>query len=77
MKFFVVRVKFLKDGTLKKSELMEYDSKVRAVAKFHSNVGTDMDDDSLAGGMCVVLNEHGGSEEKVYWTAEEETNEQE
>lgn len=71
MNYYVIRVKYLKDGTVKKSELMSYDTRTQAVAKFHSNLGTDMADSTLAGGMCVVINAHGGTEEKAYWTAEE------
>ena len=67
MNYYVVRVKLLLDGTTKKSELMEYDTRQEAVAKFHSNLGTDMADDTLAGSMCVVLNGHGGTEIKDFW----------
>ena len=71
MNYYVIRVKYLKDGTIKKSELMDYPTRTQAVAKFHSNLGTDMADTTLAGGMCVVLNAHGGREEYSYWTAED------
>lgn len=65
--FFVTRVKFLKDGTIKKSELMSYDTLNQAVAKFHSNLGTDMEDSTLKGSMCTVTNSHGGQEKTEYW----------
>lgn len=65
--FFVTRVKFLKDGTTKKSELMEYATRNEAVAKFHTNLGTDMADATLKGSMCTVINSHGGQECKEYW----------
>ena len=68
--YYVVRVKRLKDGTEKKSELMSYETRQEALAKFHTNMGTDMVDDTLIGSMCVVLNEHGGTEIKDYWQGE-------
>lgn len=58
-RFFVIRVKWLKDGTIKKSEVMDYDSRIRALAKFHTNIGTDMSDDTLCGSMCAVINNSG------------------
>lgn len=48
MKYYVVRVKKLKNGVYKKSELMDYDTERQALAKFYTNVGTDMNDDTLA-----------------------------
>ena len=65
--YYVVRVKYLKDGTEKRSELMSYDTKQAAVAKFHSNLATDMADDTLKGSMCTVINYQGGQVEKEYW----------
>lgn len=70
--YYVARVKYLKDGTEKKSELMSYQTKNEALSKFHSNLGNDMVDDTLQGSMCVVLNEHGGTEEQGYWEIPQE-----
>lgn len=67
MSYYVVRVKYLKDGTEKRSELMAYDTLQAAESKFYTNIGTDMNDDTLSGSMCVVLNGHGGTEDKKYW----------
>lgn len=58
-KYYVMRVKYLKDGTIKKSEVMEYDSRQAAIAKFHSNMGTDMVDETLSGSMCTVIDQYG------------------
>lgn len=65
--FFVTRVKYLKNGEVKKSELMSYDTLNQALAKFHTNLGTDMVDESLKGSMCTVINSHGGQEAREYW----------
>ena len=65
--YYVIRVKYLKDGTEKRSELMAYETKQQALSKFHTNMGTDMADETLNGSMCVVLNNHGGTEESDYW----------
>lgn len=58
MKYFVVRVKFLKDGTIKKNEVMDFDTEIQAIAKLHSNLATDMADGTLKGSACMVLNEN-------------------
>lgn len=73
MKYYVMRVKHLKDGTTKKSEVMEYDSRERAIAKFHSNLGADMADETLQGSMCAVINGMGGMEKTEYWESVAET----
>lgn len=70
--FYVVRVKYLLDGTEKRSELMAYETQQEAVAKFHNNLGADMSDDTLKGSMCVVLNAHGGTVDKEYWEIPDE-----
>ena len=73
MKFYVVRVKKQKNGVYKKSELMDYDSQQQALAKFYTNIGTDMNDDTLQGSMCAVLNERGTTiVPSVFWEREEE-----
>jgi hypothetical protein len=75
--FYVVRVKWLKDGTIKKSELMSYEKKEQAIAKYHSNMATDMVDETLSGSMCTVLDALGGCVLNDYWgsmTVNEEEN---
>lgn len=69
--YFVARVKELKDGTLKKSELMDYDNKQKAVSKLYTNIGTDMDDNTLQGSMCTVLSNQGDEVKRDYWQIEE------
>lgn len=66
-KYFVVRVKWLKDGTIKKSELMSYQTREQAIAKYHSNMSIDMTDDTLSGSMCTVLDQLGGIILSDYW----------
>ena len=65
--YFVTRVKYLLNGDIKKSELMSYGTRNEALAKFHTNLGTDMEDPELKGSMCTVINSHGGQECKEYW----------
>jgi hypothetical protein len=69
--YYVVRVKYLKDGTEKRSELMAYDTKQEALSKFHTNMGTDMADESLAGSFCSVLNNMGFLVTSDNWHIEE------
>ena len=66
-KFYVVRVKWLKDGTIKKSELMSYQTRQEAIAKYHSNMAQDMADDLLSGSMCTVLDQLGGCILNDHW----------
>ena len=66
-KYYVMRIKYLKDGTIKKSEVMEYDTEQDALAKFHTNLGTDMVDDTLSGSMCTVINQYGAQITTSYW----------
>jgi len=69
--YYVVRVKYLNDGTEKRSELMAYESKQQALSKFHTNMGTDMGDPTLRGSMCTVLNEIAGQEASGSWSVDE------
>ena len=71
MEYYVMRVKYLKDGTVKKSEVMSYATKQEALAKYHTNMGTDMVDDTLKGSMCTVINGMGGQEIADYWSEPE------
>jgi len=72
MNYYVMRIKYQKDGTVKKSEVMEYTSKKQAEAKFHANLAADMGDDTLEGSMCTVINGMGGQEFVEYWSDEME-----
>lgn len=66
-RFYVERVKYLKDGTIKKSEQMDYGTQKEAETKFYKNVGDDMSDDTLCGSLNVILNSIGGQVEKKFW----------
>lgn len=66
-KYFVVRVRFLAEGGIKKSELMSYQTYEQAVSKFHSNLAQDMVDDTLTGSMCSVLNIDGTLVKQDFW----------
>jgi len=65
--FFVVRVRFLKEGGIKKSELMSYLTQDQAVSKFHSNLAVDMVDPTLTGSMCSVLGIDGNCIKQDCW----------
>lgn len=67
MNYYVMRIKYQKDGQIKKSEVMDYDTKSAAIAKFHTNLGTDMADIDLQGSMCTVINGMGGQEVSEFW----------
>ena len=72
MRYYVLRVKYQKDGTEKRSETMAYDDAISAEAKFHSNLATDMADDTLAGSLCSVVNEYGNLEWTRRWNVPDE-----
>lgn len=66
-RFFVERVKYLKDGTIKKSEQMEYATEKAAEKKFFKNVSDDMDDETINASFNVILNSIGALIEKKFW----------
>ena len=59
MKYYVIRVRIFNDGTEKKSEIMDYDERLRAIGKFHNNLGADMLDINIRSAMCCVINSRG------------------
>lgn len=67
MEFYVFRVRYLTNGTTKKSEIMTYDTLRQAEAKCYSNLGTDMADDTLSGGVCMVVASNGNIPDKIVW----------
>ena len=66
-RFYVIRIRFLKDGSIKKSEVMDYDTFRQAETKFHNNLATDMADDTLQGSTCMVINAYGGTMKVENW----------
>ena len=69
-KFYVVRVKYLPNGEEKKSELMDYPTQLEAESKFYKNIGTDMEDTTLLGSMCMVVDKFGNEIQSRYWSRE-------
>lgn len=67
MEFYVFRIRYQLDGTTKKSEIMTYDTLRAAEAKCHSNLGADMADATLSGGICMVISEEGLVILKTKW----------
>ena len=51
----------------KKSELMSYEKKEQATAKYHSNMSADMIDETLSRSMCTVLDALVGCILNDYW----------
>ena len=72
--YYVIRIRFLKDGTVKKSEVMEYNTYRQAEAKFHSNLATDMADDTLKGSTCMVVSAYGATMNTEHWELDPEPN---
>ena len=68
--YYVIRIKFLKDGTVKKSEVMDYETQRQAETKFHNNLATDMADETLEGSTCVIMNAYGGVTKSEHWEVE-------
>lgn len=69
MEFYVIRIRFMKDGTTKKSEIITKATLREAEAKLHNNLGIDMADDTLSGGVCMILDIRGKVPEgdRVAW----------
>lgn len=55
MEFYVLRVKYQTDGTTKLGTVMTYTTLREAEAKFYKNLGEDMSDTTLSGGVCKIF----------------------
>lgn len=67
MKYFLNRVKFLANGGVKAQEPSVHDDLHSAQAKFHRNVGTDMDDSTLSGSVSMITDEKGNPYDAYSW----------
>lgn len=67
MEFYVFRIRYQNDGTVRKSEVITKNSLREAEAKCHTNLGEDMNDSTLSGGICMAVSENGDIVLKVKW----------
>lgn len=67
MEFYVFRIRYQIDGTVRKSEVITKNSLREAQAKCHVNLGEDMNDANLSGGICMAISENGDVILKVKW----------
>lgn len=65
--YFLNRVKFLKAGGVKEQMPTVHDSLKSAQAKFHRNIGTDMDDETLSGSVSVITDSEGERHDHFSW----------
>lgn len=65
--YFLSRVKFLKEGGVKPVETSVHNDLKSAQAKFHRNVGTDMDDATLNGSFSVIVDSDGNRRDFFTW----------
>lgn len=67
MEFYVFRIRHQIDGTTRKSEVLTKNSLREAEAKCYTNLGEDMNDANLSGGICMAVSEEGDIILKVKW----------
>lgn len=67
IKYVLNRVKFLKTGGVKEQTPTIHDDLKSAQAKFHRNIGTDMDDTTLSGSVSIITDTKGGYKDSFSW----------
>lgn len=65
--YFLSRIKFLKNGGVKEQTTTTHEDLKSAQAKYHRNIGTDMDDDTLSGSLTVILDSDGNRIDGYSW----------
>lgn len=67
VKYILNRTKFLKEGGLNPLSPTIHDTLEKAQAKFHRNIGTDMDDETLSGSVSVITDTEGMRHDNYVW----------
>lgn len=67
MKYLLNRTKFLVNGGVKALEPSVHDDLKSAQAKYHRNIGTDMDDTTLSGSVTVITDTLGNRYDYFSW----------
>lgn len=66
--YYEIEIQVSKEGEESKG-MYSYDSKDKAVAVFHQKMASGMQNQDLKSVLNMVINEHGGTEIREYWTA--------
>ena len=66
--YYEIEIQVSKEGEESKG-IYSYDSKDKAVAVFHQKMASGMQNQNLKSVLNMVINEHGGTEIREYWTA--------
>lgn len=67
MRYYLQRVKYLKNGGTKIILATEHKSLVEAQAKYHRNISEDILDETLSGSLSVIINSKGMREDFYEW----------
>lgn len=65
--YILNRVKFLANGGVKEQTPTIHEDLKSAQAKFHRNIGNDMDDTTLSGSVSVITDSKGGEYDNFSW----------
>ena len=68
-KFYEIEIQIDKDGKESKG-MYSYDTRDKAIAVFHQKMASGMQAGTLKSVMNMVINEHGGTEIREHWNAE-------
>lgn len=72
MRFYVIRCEWNKVANAENREMYAFDTRDKAVAKFHSIMGSDINNATLSKALCVVLDGNGNTIAREVWEASEE-----
>lgn len=67
MRFYVIRCEWNKVANAENREMYAFDTRDKAIAKFHDVMSKDINNATLSKALCVVLNSFGNVEVKEYW----------
>ena len=66
MKYFVVSIQEVEDGTTAQS-IFAYDNKDQAFSVYHQTLASNYAASSLQAFCTLIINEHGGTEVREFW----------
>lgn len=72
MRYYVIRVERNKETGGENRQTYAFDTLDSAKVQFHEIMAADINSTTLNYALCVILNEHGGTEMKELWELAEE-----
>jgi len=73
MRYYVVRVEYNTQAQAENRQIYGFDTLDEARKKFHEIMREDINSELLNRALCVIINEHCGTEQKETWYRPDET----